>query len=233
MLLYLERLRVRVNQYLKKKNTLDFSDWGVLILFILGLILLFQIGREVNLPDKITVIVLWFTAIAVIQNTKETYWLKQITTKQLEFQKAPLIIITPTEDKYASFTIKNIGKGAAVNIELRITQIHKNGGRSNLKDLADDEFRHFLNLGENEAIVTPQFRDSIHPYTNPESTIYTQPEVFAVIALYENISSDKFYSMSLFKVISEKQHKYTLKTTKFGSYDLGLLENVVPMDWLK
>ncbi|MEA3464236.1 MAG: hypothetical protein U9R14_04160 [Patescibacteria group bacterium] len=87
MFIYLDNKKEKLSQWLKRKTTMDFSDWGVFILFIVGLIGIIYFGRNTKIADKISIIVLWFTAIAVMQYTKETYWLKQINRKQLEHQR--------------------------------------------------------------------------------------------------------------------------------------------------
>lgn len=98
MFIFLDRKREKLNQWLKKKTTIDFSDWIVFILFFVGLFAIFYFGQGANLSNRIPIIVLWFTAIAILQYTKETYWLKQIQNKQIKemrkiryLEKIPMI----------------------------------------------------------------------------------------------------------------------------------------------
>jgi len=81
----IDNKREKFKTWLKDKTTMDFSDWGVFVLFILGVLLLWQINNwfDIETGDIITAGVLWFTAIAILQYTKETHWLKQVQQKQL------------------------------------------------------------------------------------------------------------------------------------------------------
>jgi len=87
MLIYLDKKKKKLSQWLKRKTTVDFSDWSIVLLFIVGLFAIIYLGEEIRFTNKISAIVLWFTAIVVAQYTKETYWLKQINRKQLEHQR--------------------------------------------------------------------------------------------------------------------------------------------------
>lgn len=104
---------------------MDFSDWGALILFILGIISVFYFSQDSNFSNQIYIIILWFTAIAILQYTKETYWLKQMSQKtlremrkQTELEMKPYIKLGWLQ-KERTIEIKNIGKGIARQIELK------------------------------------------------------------------------------------------------------------------
>jgi hypothetical protein len=84
MFIFLDKKREKFSQWLKNKTTIDFSDWSIFFLFLLGLFVIFYFGEDVDFSNQISIIVLWFTAIAILQYTKETYWLKQIQNKQIE-----------------------------------------------------------------------------------------------------------------------------------------------------
>jgi len=87
LFLSLEKRREKLSHWLKKNTTIDFSDWGVFVLFILGLFAMFFFSKGISLLDLIPSIVLWFTAIVVMQYTKETYWLKNISQKDLKHKR--------------------------------------------------------------------------------------------------------------------------------------------------
>lgn len=87
MFIFLDKKREKISKWLKNKTSIDFSDWGVLILFLLGLFLIFYLSKDVEMGDKMSVIVLWLTAVAILQYTKETYWLKQINQKQFKRER--------------------------------------------------------------------------------------------------------------------------------------------------
>lgn len=234
MLIFLDKQREKLNQWLKNKTTIDFSDWGIFILFIMGLFAIIYLGETTKITDKFSVIVLWFTAIILMQYTKETYWLKQINIKQLNYQKQPILKILSRGEWACSFMLKNIGKGVALNIELRISQIHPNGGFTNLRNLAEDERRELFNLGEGEEQSTSSFCEIIECYqkANKPDFSYGVKGIFAVIATYEDINRNPYYTISLLKIRPERNN-YILKTTKTGNYKNGELEKIIPTDWLK
>ena len=118
MFIYLNKKKEKLSKWLKKTTTIDFSDWGVFILFIIGLLGIIYFRRNISLSNTISIIVLWFTAIAVMQYTKETYWLKQIEQKNLKLQKAPFVIMHFENDN--CFILKNVGRGIARNVIWKI-----------------------------------------------------------------------------------------------------------------
>jgi hypothetical protein len=97
MFLFLDKKLKQLSRWLKEKTTIDFSDWGVLFLLLSGFIVILKIEflseslkiARIDLTgaQKLSVLVLWFTAIIIVQYTKETYWLKQISQKQLKHQR--------------------------------------------------------------------------------------------------------------------------------------------------
>lgn len=235
LFIFLENKRRKINNWLKNKTTIDFSDWGVLILFLLGLFVIFYFINYADVGSIISSIVLWFTAIVIIQYTKETYWLKQINIKQLNYQKRPILKITTDGDWACSFMLKNIGKGPALNIELRISQIHPNGGFTNLQNLANDSQRKFFNLGDGEAQSTTSFCEILDDYikAKKDDFLYGVKGVFSIIATYEDVDRNPYYTIILLKIITESSERYILKTIKTGNYKSGELDKIVPTDWLK
>lgn len=177
-----------------------------------------------------TIILIIITAFYAWQTKKSVLEIE----RQTNIQQMPILKILTHGEWACSFTLKNIGKGAALNIELRISQIHPNGGFTNLRNLAEDERRELFNLGENEEQSTTSFCEIIDDYRRAEKPdfSYGVKGVFAVIATYEDINRNPYYTISLLKVRSER-NDYILKTTKTGGYKSGELEKVIPTDWLK
>lgn len=89
MFIFLDKQKERLNLWLKKRTTMDFSDWGAFILFVsgLGLFVILFLSQNLNLSDLISAVVLWFTVIIILQYTKETHWLKRISQEQLKQSK--------------------------------------------------------------------------------------------------------------------------------------------------
>ncbi|MFA7243759.1 MAG: hypothetical protein WC080_00460 [Patescibacteria group bacterium] len=78
-----------IKKWWKKYFLLDFFDSMNFLLFIIGsglLIYCFAMGN-VSLTDYISAQILFLTFIAILQYTKETYWLKQIQQKQLQHER--------------------------------------------------------------------------------------------------------------------------------------------------
>lgn len=127
MFLFLDRQITKFNKFLKNKTTMDFSDWGTFLFLIIGIILIvfienisniFNYNINLDANEKLGAIVLWTTAMMIMQYTKETYWLKKIEQKNLKFQQAPFIVI-----RYQGpncFIFQNVGRGVARNIEWEI-----------------------------------------------------------------------------------------------------------------
>lgn len=70
----------------------DLFDWlSLIVLFgggsvFLGILVL---KGNLELKDAVAGFILWFTGFAIFRYTKETYWLKKIQNKQLEFSIMP------------------------------------------------------------------------------------------------------------------------------------------------
>lgn len=125
MFIFLDKKRDQLNQWLKNKTTMDFSDWGVFLLFIIGICAIFYFDNGTDTGNKISSVVLWFTAVVILQYTKETYWLKQISQKtlgemrkQTNLEMKPYIKLSWLSGE-RTIEIRNIGKGIARQIELK------------------------------------------------------------------------------------------------------------------
>lgn len=119
MFIFLDKKREKFNQWLKRKTTIDFSDWGVLVLFLIGLFAIFYLEKDIEIENKILAIVLWFTAIIILQYTKETYWLKQVQNKQIKeirksryLEKMPMIRLVSWDVKGRDLSL--LRKGGVV-----------------------------------------------------------------------------------------------------------------------
>lgn len=231
MFIFLDKKKEKLSQWLKKKTTMDFSDWGVFILFLVGLFSILYFEQNIKFIDKLSTIVLWFTAIVVMQYTKETYWLKQISVKQLENEKRPIISIT-TEGLWAcSFMLKNIGRGCALNIMLKIAQINDKKELINVSNLAEDYKKYFYNLNAGDDQSTTSFCKMIndYKYANKENLQIGVKGVFAIIAIYNDIGTKPYYTISTFE-IRKKENDYVLKNTRSGNYDKDNIKEILLLD---
>ena len=219
------------------KNLLGINFF-LLLLFVVGAAGLVLMNRssvvEKMKPNElISTIVLWFTAIIILQYTKETHELKQLTARQLQYQQQPILKILVHPHSPEVLRLRNIGKGAALNIELRITQIKEDGHLTNLRNLAEDDKRELFNIGEGEEQSTPTFME-IANYMKADRPDFAwgQKGIFAVVATYENINRSPFYTLAIFK-LKASGNEYILKTTKTGDYSSGDIEKLVSTDWLR
>lgn len=220
MFIFLDKKREKLSQWLKRKTTMDFSDWGVFILFMVGLFPILYFEQNIKFTDKLSTIVLWFTAIVVMQYTKETYWLKQISVKQLENEKRPVVSITAEGLWACSFMLKNIGRGCALNIMLEIAQLNEKKELINISNLAGDFKKEFYNLGAGDDQSTSSFCEIIddYKYIKKENLQIGVRGVFVIIAIYNDIGNKPYYTTATFEVRKE-ENDYVLKNTRSGNYD--------------
>lgn len=179
-----------------------------------------------------TIVLVAITAFYAWQ-TKQTV---QEIQQQTKVQQTPILKITAHPTQWGTFVFKNIGKGAALNTELRITQIHRTGGLTNLRNFDEDVWRELFSLGEGEEKAEAPTFATLFDYQSGEKKdfAYGVKNVFAIIATYEDINRNPFYTISLFKVISGNMARnYLLKTTRTGDFKSGEIEKVNEIDWLK
>ncbi len=168
-------------------------------------------------------VILIVTAIIIYKYTCETNLLRKLSAR-------PVLKIINTKSN-GSFNIANIGKGPALNVELRISQVHKNGGRTNLRNLLEnEEQRHFINLGENEEVNT-KGEGTTYNYIKADKQGFEHGEkdFFQIVATYCDIYNKKHYTVALFKVIGQD---YILKKTFVGEYNGSNLPRAGNLDWL-
>lgn len=111
----------KVSDYCLKKVGVDLL--GVL-LFLFGAVFMLIFFDFENSYEVLSVLVLWFTAIVVMQYTKETYFLKDITRKNYDLERAPFVVMS-FESELDSFGVRNVGRGLARNIEIRFIKNDK------------------------------------------------------------------------------------------------------------
>jgi len=221
----------------KRNNFSKKTIKTVFIIFLSVIILLFFLKFRVFFNENLGLFQAILTT-ALITVTSYYAWQTKATVnemaKQTNLQQRPLIKISDGEEWACSFMLRNIGRGTALNVELKISQIYPKGGFTNLRNLAEDEQRELFNLGSDEEQSTTSFCVILDDYRKAEKSEYNfgVKGVFAVIALYEDLDKNSYYTIALFKVRS-KYNDYILKTTKTGDHKYGELEKVIPLEWLK
>lgn len=175
-----------------------------------------------------------FTAYWIVAYTKETQLLREDALRQRIDSFRPVIAFEVAEPY--KLAIRNIGKGPALDIELRLSQVHPNGGLTHLGNLiVQEEERNLLNLGENEEAEL-RGSDNVRAYALAQeaSMQWGQPGVFAAIATYSDINRLPYYTVSLVRSLpSGTERRLVLKSTKTADYGSGNIEKLNVLDWLK
>jgi hypothetical protein len=135
-----------------------------------------------------------------------------------------------------NLAIRNIGKGPALDIELRLSQVHQNGGLTNLRNLIEeDRERHLLNLAENENLELGG-SNNIRAYALAQDPAWQwgHRDVFAVIATYYDIHRHPYYTAALVRTLPNgTERMLVLKSTKTAFFGSGNIEKLNMTDWFK
>ncbi len=126
-------------------------------------------------------------------------------------------------DMHSSLTVKNIGNGSALNIELRISQFHPNGGYTNLRNLLIEGFDNFYNFPKGisrEITINPNVLQS-YIETDTSEFGYGIKDRIAIILTYEDLIGEKF--CTVVKVTVQDNKHLTVRNTITSSYDSGNL----------
>lgn len=120
------------SDWLKTKTTLNLQDWIIGILFV-PVFLIVPYYDKFELKDITQIVVLWLTFLAILWYSKETYWLKDVTQKQLKHERAlgdfevmpflRLQFVSWEQDRFMQLV--NDGRGLAKNIKLRANHADK------------------------------------------------------------------------------------------------------------
>ena len=170
--------------------------------------------------------VLLITGIIITWYTIETRKLRIEAQKTNKYSFRPIIVakyITSESMGRRELKIMNIGKGPALNIEFRISQIHKEGGYTNLRDLAPHEKFNNLSADEKQDIrrIT-----TIGSYSKAEGSDFINgiKNKFAIIFTYEDIAGFKYQTTTLIEVVKGAP---IIKKTITAEYDTGVLKKIV------
>ncbi len=175
----LREKRDNLNQILKREIGLDFTSTLILIFFVFGTVVIFA-GYFVGLiktNDFISAFILWFTAVVILDYTKETHDLKANSDRtlkeirkqnehienQLRIEQEPYLVIKDhiviagsDPGRLHIIMFKNIGRGAALNVlattdpEGKISIIEASNPHS--VDLGPGEVNNGWAIDENQVI---------------------------------------------------------------------------------
>jgi hypothetical protein len=182
------------------------------------------------------VIVLAITAYWIVQSTEETRRIREDAYQQRIDSFRPIVTFEVADADDYKLALKNIGKGPALDAELRISQILLNGGLTNLQNLLvrEDE-RNLINLGEGQRVplggadILRKYALALDP-----SMKWGQPGVFAVVCTYSDINRLPYYTIAIVRTIENGPvRKLVLKNTRTASYTSGTIERLNVSDWAR
>ena len=182
------------------------------------------------------VIVVAVTAYWIVQSTVETRRIREDAYQQRIDSFRPIVTFEVADPDGYKLALRNIGKGPALDAELRISQILLNGGLTNLQNLLvrEDE-RNLINLGEGERVslggtdVVRKYALALDP-----SMKWGQSGVFALVCTYSDINRQPYYTVSMMRSIENgTERKLVLKNTRTASYVTGTIETLNVSDWAR
>ena len=173
--------------------------------------------------NLITLIV---TAVIILWYTWETKKLREEAQRTNKLSFRPVVVpkyLSSVSNDSRHMKIMNIGRGPALNIECRISQIHPNGGYTNLRDIAANE--KFNNLSPDES-QNLRGITTIDLYTQAKASEFKNgvQDKFAIIFTYEDIAKFPYNTVTL---IEASDGNPVIKNTITNEYDTGNLASII------
>lgn len=135
--------------------------------------------------------------------------------------------------KGSTFNLSNIGKGPALEIELRLSQVHPTGALTNLRNLIEDnKFRDLFNLGVGSSRAVES--DAISKYMHADEPAFQwgQKNVFVAIATYTDVDHRAYFTLVAVNVENHNGVSVgVFKRVKTGLFD-GNIDKLTPLDWM-
>jgi hypothetical protein len=123
---FLSKKRDNANKFLKKEIGIDFTSISMLLFFAFGVIVLIfcLYINLIKLNEFISAFILWFTAIVVLDYTKETHDLKENSVRQIheirkqnDYEMRPYLRLQWVGNSNSILQIVNDGKGIALDVK--------------------------------------------------------------------------------------------------------------------
>lgn len=171
-------------------------------------------------------LILFITACIIVWYTYETKKLRIEAQKTNKYSFRPIVILDKIYGEYnglREIKIKNIGKGPALNIESRISQINSKREYLNLRELILNE--KFNNLNENGEKTLSRIR-TIDQYLKANQTEfqYGIDSKFVIIFTYEDIVDFNYQTIILIENINGNP---IIKKTITDEYNSGVLKKIL------
>jgi hypothetical protein len=134
-----------------------------------------------------------------------------------------------------TFSIRNIGNGPALDVELRFAQLKEDGHLINLRNFFEKaKEQHLMNIGSGRS-VPANGGETVYDYLRADKPDFRSgvQNLLAILATYMDINGNPYYTLALFESVEQKGERVAiLRRTKTGSYDSGEIELLSVRDWM-
>ncbi|HRY59997.1 MAG TPA: hypothetical protein P5096_01305 [Patescibacteria group bacterium] len=159
---------------------------------------------NITINDKFSAIFVWITAVIVFWYSKETFDLKDITRKSLDYERAPFVVLNYEKDT-GLFYFKNIGRGIAKNVYMDKIVIPE-GENSFLiaphKTFIEPKGGHTHFALKWDCSIAKGMKCEDDGNKMMEILLERQKEILITIH-YENISGQRYYTKMTFKQLDD------------------------------
>lgn len=195
--------------------SLAFIAAGSVVLFVLN----------PSDQQKVSTTVLLATGIVIAWYTYETYLIREDAQINTEQSKKPVVVFNERKGAGFKAVIQNIGRGAAINIELRIAQFSKEkNGYCNLRNLLHDVNQNFYSLASGGELELMMDSSVVVAYMSGGSEEFKGgvPGRFALIINYHDVDDHAYCTVIKCSTVTKGQGFY-IKNTKVSDYSKGEL----------
>ena len=134
-----------------------------------------------------------------------------------------------------SFSVRNIGNGPALDVELRLAQLNEDGRLMNLRNFFEKaNEQHLINIGAGRS-VPANGGETAYDYLRADKPDFRSgvENLFAIVATYMDINGNPYYTLALFESVEQKGERVPiLRKTKTRSYDSGEIELLSVRHWM-
>ena len=134
-----------------------------------------------------------------------------------------------------TFTVRNIGNGPALDVELRLAQLKEDGHLINLRNFFENpKEQHLMNIGAGRS-VPANGGDTVYDYLRADKPDFRSgvKNVLAIVATYMDIDGNPYYTLTVFESVEQKGERVPiLRRTRTRSYDSGEIEPLSVTDWM-
>ena len=134
-----------------------------------------------------------------------------------------------------SFSVRNIGNGPALDVELRLAQLNEDGRLMNLRNFFEKaNEQHLINIGAGRS-VPANGGETAYDYLRADKPDFRSgvENLFAIVATYMDINGNPYYTLALFESVEQKGERVPiLRKTETRSYDSGEIELLSVRPWM-